>query len=141
MMVSKILYISLEFVAVFSGNGVLARSQVRSLEVMERCVLNFHPALYEAFGMTIVECAAMGCPSVIHTGQVGASELLPTKEGMTIAVDMTDLDSAAVVVRELLTSRRDYLRQVGEKARNRALAWDEDSHAHSIYSFLSGDDK
>jgi len=44
--------------------------------IYSRTVLNFHPAAYEAYGMTIIEAAAFGVPSVVNRGgQVGATAL------------------------------------------------------------------
>jgi hypothetical protein len=35
--------------------------------IFSRSCINIHPALYDAYGMTIVEAAAMGTPSIVHT--------------------------------------------------------------------------
>lgn len=41
--------------------------------LFRRTLLNVHPALYEAFGMTAVEAAAFGAPTLFHSGKlVGA---------------------------------------------------------------------
>lgn len=37
--------------------------------IFSRSCVNVHPALYDAYGMTIVEAAAMGTPSIVHTTQ------------------------------------------------------------------------
>jgi len=37
--------------------------------IFSRSCINVHPALYDAYGMTIVEAAAMGTPSIVHTTQ------------------------------------------------------------------------
>jgi hypothetical protein len=38
-------------------------------EVFARTVLNFHPCEYDAYGMTVVEAASQGAPSVMHEVQ------------------------------------------------------------------------
>ena len=45
--------------------------------VWQSTLLNIHPATYEAYGMTIVEAAAFGVPSLLHLGTIGAKDLLP----------------------------------------------------------------
>jgi glycosyltransferase involved in cell wall biosynthesis len=37
--------------------------------IFSRSCINVHPALYDAYGMTIVEAAAMGAPSIVHSTQ------------------------------------------------------------------------
>ncbi len=45
-------------------------------DVFRRSVLNVHPATYEAYGMTIVEAAAFGVPSLLHHRVIGAADRL-----------------------------------------------------------------
>ena len=45
--------------------------------VWRETLLNIHTATYEAYGMTIVEAAAFGVPSLLHEGTIGAKDLLP----------------------------------------------------------------
>ena len=44
--------------------------------VFGHSILNFHPSSYDAYGMTIVEAAAFGTPSVVAGPSVGAFNLL-----------------------------------------------------------------
>lgn len=47
--------------------------------------------MYDAYGMTIVEAAAFGAPSVINkgtAGAVGAADLLRIRDGMAIGVNL-----------------------------------------------------
>jgi hypothetical protein len=45
--------------------------------IFARTALNVHPCAYDAYGMTLVEAAAFGCPSLVNGGgAVGATELL-----------------------------------------------------------------
>eukprot|EP00996_Jenningsia_fusiforme_P000496 NODE_1436_length_1531_cov_33.452092_g1297_i0.p2 GENE.NODE_1436_length_1531_cov_33.452092_g1297_i0~~NODE_1436_length_1531_cov_33.452092_g1297_i0.p2 ORF type:complete len:190 (-),score=22.73 NODE_1436_length_1531_cov_33.452092_g1297_i0:456-1025(-) len=46
-------------------------------DLFSKTVLNFHPALTEAYGMTIVEAAALGAPSIIDCGGEHRGERLP----------------------------------------------------------------
>eukprot|EP00578_Thalassiosira_sp_NH16_P029027 CAMPEP_0181097632 /NCGR_PEP_ID=MMETSP1071-20121207/11674_1 /TAXON_ID=35127 /ORGANISM="Thalassiosira sp., Strain NH16" /LENGTH=478 /DNA_ID=CAMNT_0023180129 /DNA_START=259 /DNA_END=1691 /DNA_ORIENTATION=- len=56
--------------------------------VFSHTVLNVHPCLYDAYGMTMVESAAFGVPSVVNGGgKVGAASLLGEGEGC-IAVNL-----------------------------------------------------
>ncbi|KAK3282654.1 hypothetical protein CYMTET_9614, partial [Cymbomonas tetramitiformis] len=38
--------------------------------------INFHPSLYDAFGMTVVEAASFGAPTLLNMGGIGAADLL-----------------------------------------------------------------
>jgi glycosyltransferase involved in cell wall biosynthesis len=94
--------------------------------IFDHTVLNFHPCAYEAYGMTVVEAAAMGVPSVVAgNGQVGATAIL---KDASIHVNMTsgcDISEAAVPVIAKWLLDPEGLRCLGVKARERALAWDE----------------
>jgi hypothetical protein len=52
----------------FIGAGELATLQKGAL-------LNFHPPVYDAYGMTVVEAAAFATPSVLHAGGEAAVSL------------------------------------------------------------------
>ncbi|KAI0559103.1 Glycosyltransferase 4 [Gracilaria domingensis] len=54
--------------------------------LLQSSALNIHPALYEAYGMTIVEAAAMGCPSVVHSQDIGAEQLLRSSDDEIVTV-------------------------------------------------------
>jgi glycosyltransferase involved in cell wall biosynthesis len=60
-------------------------------------VLNVHPAAYDAFGMTIMEAAAAGCPSLVGGAHVGATHLL----GAGAFVAATDLGNVAVTASQV----------------------------------------
>ncbi|EJK72096.1 hypothetical protein THAOC_06408, partial [Thalassiosira oceanica] len=89
-----------------------------------------HPCPYDAYGMTAVESAAFGCPTVADGGRgVGALALLGG--GGCVEVDLEGtiaggeggeklaLELAAII------ADREGLRRVGEEGRRRALGWDE----------------
>ena len=98
----------------------------------ERALLNFHPCLADAYGMSAVEAGSRGAPSVIHRGSdgsggngssgegegekkegkeritVGASALLRAEEGESIALDLSlPAEEVAARVAELLRGAGD----------------------------------
>lgn len=106
--------------------------------MFRRTLLNVHPALYEAYGMTIAEAAAFGAPTLMDGGgAIGAGDLLPAPRH-AIVTDMRDLAAASVVARSVLRPGRGraLIRMVGELARHKALAWDERAVAASLRSTL-----
>jgi glycosyltransferase involved in cell wall biosynthesis len=56
-----------------------------------RACLYFHPALNEAFGMTIIEAAAFATPSLLNAHSIGAGELL-TADHDAVKVDFANED-------------------------------------------------
>eukprot|EP00741_Cyanophora_paradoxa_P004494 tig00000806_g4363.t1 len=84
------------------------------MDVYSKTLLNVHTALYEPYGLTIVEAAAFGAPSLIHRGgQVGATDLLrpgpasgwgegaadAEEEEEGFETDMADLETCAQAIR------------------------------------------
>ncbi|KAK9822651.1 hypothetical protein WJX81_003711 [Elliptochloris bilobata] len=66
----------------FLGPDDMARIYAQTL-------LNLHPCLYDAFGMTVVEAASQGAPSVFNRGgAVGAGDLLSPARGEAIELDL-----------------------------------------------------
>lgn len=100
-------------------------------ELFSETILNIHPPTHDAFGMTIVESAAFGAPSVVHhAGAVGASDLL-----QTIGVDVeAPTREFADKIEEILLDAR--TRVVAENAHSKALEWDEASFGHAVFDFL-----
>ena len=95
--------------------------------IFSKTVINFHPCAYDAYGMTIVEAAACGTPSVMSAVGVGASALMRDACVLVTmpASEETELSTEAVqAIIDLLhdSERRDRL---GESAKKYALAWDE----------------
>ena len=59
-----------------------------SAQVYAETVLNFHPCAYDAYGMTVVEAASQGAPSVVAAGGgVGATDLLSDERGEAFLLD------------------------------------------------------
>ncbi|CAI5461085.1 unnamed protein product [Closterium sp. Yama58-4] len=111
----------------------------RMAQVYSQTLLNIHPCLYDAYGMTVVEAAALAAPSVIHVGPggaVGAAELLPPQEQLALPVDLSAaLPAVAESILALLRDRQ-HLAQVGLAARRRSLEWSEEASARSLTAML-----
>ena len=123
--------------------GFLGPQQLAS--IFTHAILNVHTAPYEAYGMTIVEAAAFGAPSVVHDTDIGACELLPraacvglgSGEGASVGLDMRA--GAKSLARELqqLLSEPGLLRQVGEEGRRCAMRWGEDAFAVELLALVA----
>ncbi|CAB9516303.1 Glycosyl transferases group 1 [Seminavis robusta] len=115
-----------------------------SLAAVFACtILNFHPCSYDAYGMTIMEAAAFGVPSVVAEGNhVGAT--IHVGNGASIQVPMNDCDDdddgiAEQAVETIVATLRDTakLDAVGKLARQRALAWDEDAYGRALLDHIA----
>lgn len=101
--------------------------------------LNIHPAIYEAFGMTIVEAAACGAPTVLHNnGAIGAEQLLPMAKGCSIGIDMEqDMETLTAQVMELLENRSSAnLARVGCAAYHAAVSWTELAYVRVLWEMV-----
>jgi len=109
--------------------------------IFRHTALNFHPCAYDAYGMTVVEAAAFGVPTLLQGGDaVGAAALLHADGCFQAALHTSresspdeaeaggartsSADAAASEVRRLLSCPAE-LARVGAVAQERALAWDE----------------
>lgn len=104
--------------------------------VLKNSVLNVHPAEYEAYGLTIVESAAMGCPTVLNRTGVGATQLLDRKNNACAAVDITDEVAFANTVRRLLEDapRR---QKLAHSAFLHATSWTKTEHMRALLAFTN----
>lgn len=65
--------------------------------IFSRAVLNVHPSLYDAFGLSIVEAAVFGCPTLLHCpgarlgDALGAGAVDPYSPELRSPVGATDL--------------------------------------------------
>eukprot|EP01121_Diplochlamys_sp_Union-15-3_P009175 TRINITY_DN2481_c0_g1_i2.p1 TRINITY_DN2481_c0_g1~~TRINITY_DN2481_c0_g1_i2.p1 ORF type:complete len:392 (+),score=76.28 TRINITY_DN2481_c0_g1_i2:146-1321(+) len=76
-------------------------------EVYRKTWLNFHPALYEAYGLTMVEAGLFGAPSIAHhSDDIGALDFLSPARGEIFTEDLTDLEKTTVKVKELLCDKK-----------------------------------
>ena len=92
--------------------------------VFRRTALNVHPALYEAYGMTVAEAAAFGAPSVIDGGgEVGVAELLSAARNEVMHADMRDTGAISARIVTALHDEPHALRHVAAAAQRRSLSW------------------
>ena len=107
------------------------------VEIYSETALNFHPPAYDAYGMTIVEAASQGAPSLAaHQGHVGATDLLDPGKNQIFVTDMeADVADLADVVEGLLKDQRKLI-EVGVAAAEVARAWTEASNAASLVEML-----
>eukprot|EP00850_Spirogloea_muscicola_P001236 SM000004S15106 [mRNA] locus=s4:1239196:1242035:- [translate_table: standard] len=107
--------------------------------VYSQTLLNIHPCVYDAYGMTVVEAAAFGAPSIVHqgpAGAVGATELLHPAQGLAVGVDLSsDATKAADKIAAALKDRRD-LAAVGQKASAKSIQWSEEANALMLTEIL-----
>ena len=113
---------------------------VELASVLSDTLLNIHPPTYDAFGMSVVEAASFGAPSLLHsTGggvSVGAAALLQAARGESLAADFSQgADVAAARVRGALLDA-ELLAAVGARARVRALSWDEAANAKRLVALV-----
>ena len=122
-------------------NAILVESFLSPSElagIFSKTALNFHPCAYDAYGMTIVEAAACGVPSVFAVG-VGASALI---RDACLSVDMPlsnenelSTEAAQAVVDLLQDSNR--LERMGGAAKKRALEWDEIAYGENMLGIIA----
>ena len=103
--------------------------------IFSNSIINFHPCLYDAFGMTCVEAAAFGAPSIINgNNTVGATDLLG--HGGCIQLDLTiPLDDLSNQVLQIIKNPA-YIQKVQKEAYKQAMSWDEDASGKIIMERL-----
>ena len=103
--------------------------------IFKETAINVHPPSHDAFGMTVVEAAAFGAPTMLHAdGDIGAAEFLrPGVESIGANMEASARD-VADRVEEILVDPN--TRVIAAAAASRALAWDESSFAESVCNFL-----
>lgn len=104
---------------------------------LQKTVLNIHPSIYDAYGMTVAEAAAFGVPSIIHKECIGASSLLREEYGEILFDDMiSDAEISSRRIQFVLCEDREKLREVGKNARRRALSWSINDYAGMLHTKL-----
>ena len=107
--------------------------------IFSRTLLNVHPCAYDAYGMTIVEAAAQGAPSVMASNDViGASALIGSEASLQVGMpkgDERQLDGIDLI-RDLLL-RPATIDALGVEARKRALAWDEKAYGSRLIEIIN----
>lgn len=112
-------------------------------------LLNIHPCLYDAYGMSVVEAAAFGAPSVVNSGgAVGATALLAgsataddghgAHSGASGCLEMdfgAGIEAIAAAVQAALDDV-DRLAVIAQSARECALGWSEAAAGKLLYREL-----
>ena len=109
--------------------------------------LNVHPCLYDAYGMSVVEAAAFGAPTLLQGGgAIGATALLnpaaaasaEPKPGPPGCLEVDLSAPTAEVGTALLAALKGTQRldEVAEVARGRALGWSEGAAGKLLYGEL-----
>ena len=90
--------------------------------IFQQTILNVHPALYEAYGMTIAEAALFGVPSLIDgSGGIGAADVF-TPPALAIATSFASNGAATAAIKSLLHfEKRGVLAAIGNAAKAAAL--------------------
>jgi len=94
-----------------------------------RTLLNFHPCTYDAYGMTIVEAAAFGVPSIVSPN-VGACHLL---KDACFQEDLESTPGSQSYSRMINILRNETkIKSVGAHASAGALEWDETAYGKEL---------
>ena len=105
--------------------------------IWEKTILNIHSALYESYGMTIVEAAAFGAPTLLDTNaSIGAEDRLYGSNRFN--VDMSNEVVASKFLKELLLNRN-LLIETGLKAQQIAVGWDDKAHSEKMQMVLNNE--
>jgi len=112
-------------------------------------LVNFHPSSYDAYGMTIVEAAAFGAPTILAGPSIGAFRLLG--EDGCFQVDMNVDTNGNTFTQKSLETVVDFLREcknddkswekLSLAAREKALAWDETSYGERMLHIIDANNK
>lgn len=103
-------------------------------------LLSFSPSSARRYGMTIVEAASQGTPSLVQGGGgVGATDLLSADENEVICCDLAALSIAELAdVTEGLIQDRQRLASVGRRALVKARSWTERANAEALVALVQG---
>jgi glycosyltransferase involved in cell wall biosynthesis len=109
------------------------------MKVWQQTLLNVHPALYESYGMTIVEAAAFGCPTLLDSGgSIGATDLI-SEDNMRFTVDMANTELASDCMASILgdsAEKREVLFQAGRRAQQQSLGWSHVEHCKKMQTII-----
>eukprot|EP01023_Acetabularia_acetabulum_P016149 TRINITY_DN17974_c0_g3_i1.p1 TRINITY_DN17974_c0_g3~~TRINITY_DN17974_c0_g3_i1.p1 ORF type:complete len:405 (-),score=36.08 TRINITY_DN17974_c0_g3_i1:139-1353(-) len=104
-------------------------------EIFSKSLLNVHPCQYDAYGMTIIEAASQGCPSLIHnSGNIGATHLLSVEEYVPIDFTLQD-DELLSQVLQILKNKKT-LHAVGQLSTSSARAYTEKENGEQLVQML-----
>jgi len=106
-------------------------------DIFANTVVNVHPALIEAYGLTLIEAASFFTPSVVHHEAIGAVSERLHHDG----VITTDMNSTATLVSTLREALRDReqgrLESIAQRAYNRAVEYDESQCAALFHDMIT----
>ena len=108
------------------------------ITILTKTALMIHPPLYDAFGMTIAEGAAIGVPCLIHHENIGASSLFRSEKDEIIEEDLTSPTLLHKIQCHLASY--DKLNKISQNAKLRALSWTVKEYAEGLRSFLDSDE-
>ncbi|KAI3425983.1 hypothetical protein D9Q98_007951 [Chlorella vulgaris] len=96
-------------------------------------LLNLHPPTYDAYGMTVVEAASQGAPSLVQEGGgVGATDLLSGQAGEVLLCNMEQPVGQLADMVEAVLADRARLAATGRKAMAKARSWTERDNAAAL---------
>ncbi|DBA96974.1 hypothetical protein WJX77_003885 [Trebouxia sp. C0004] len=105
-------------------------------KIYSKTRLNIHPCLYDAYGMTIVEAASQGAPSVVNGGgTVGAADLLQAPSEvfeLNLAVPIAQLASQVAQLWQDVSR----LAEAGQAAVQKARSWTESANASVLLTLV-----
>lgn len=114
--------------------SLLPSSELRA--AFQCAKMNLHPALYEAYGMTIVEAAALNVPTLMNETGIGASDLLGGD--CSLQIDMMDEEAIATALCAYLADdKNDRLIAVAQKAQATAAAYSASTACKKLSIFLT----
>lgn len=113
-------------------------SPVALAALFQRTLINFHPCAYDAYGMTIIEAAAMGAISVVSRHHVGATAICGA--GASIQVSMPRHDERSLEgIGEIgdILQNEIHMKALAAEAKERALAWDDTAYGRALLGILN----
>ena len=119
------------------SNTVIVNKFLNSAElisILSQTILMIHPPLYDAFGMTIAEGAAIGVPSLIHCENIGASSLFQASKDEIIEEDLTSPHLFNQL--QLHLESKDRLMKISQNAKRRAMSWSVKEYAEGLSTLL-----
>lgn len=106
-------------------------------EIYSKTRLNIHPCLYDAYGMTVVEAASQGAPSLVNgNGAVGATDLL---RGPSEVFEVDLSMPTAQLAQQVASLWADAAKLVGvsKAAASKARSWTEAANAEMLLSLVN----
>ena len=113
-------------------------------DIYSKTRLNFHPPIYDAYGMTIIEASSQGAPTLAHdgSGAIGATDLLLAHSDEIILTNLT-VDEGSCPSKSLIDqikttlSNHQRLSQVAMKGMLKARSWNEAANAEKLTHLIN----